>query len=124
MREIAEAIILGEGLRKSKSVPVNHIDKKPSQVALGKPIVKRGRKQQRLIHRVWKEVLTDVSNLKQKTDALTAGKFPHLCPTDSEAMEKRGTGIREQGSGISRRETSLPVLRSGLGCGVIPPFPR
>src|ERR1019366_740198 len=43
----------------------NYIQKKAGQVALGKPIVKRWGKQQRLVDRVGNEVLAHGSNLKQ-----------------------------------------------------------
>src|ERR1035438_5042672 len=47
-----------------------HIQKKAGQVALRKPIVKRWRKQKRLVDRVRNEVLAHESNLKQNTTTL------------------------------------------------------
>ena len=43
----------------------DHIDEKPSQVALRKQIMKRWGKLQRLVNRVRKEVLAHVSNLNE-----------------------------------------------------------
>jgi hypothetical protein len=48
-----------------KSGAENHIQKKTRQVAIGKPIVKRWGKQQRLVDHVKNEVLDRGSNLKQ-----------------------------------------------------------
>jgi hypothetical protein len=45
----------------------NHIDQKPRQMALGKPIVKATGKHQRLVDRVRIEVLTHTSNLNQNS---------------------------------------------------------
>ena len=48
----------------SQSKLREHIDQKPSQVALSKPIVKQCGKQQRLVDRVRKEVLAHDKNRK------------------------------------------------------------
>src|SRR6267154_5308543 len=42
----------------------NHVDQKTGKVAIGKPVVKRWWKQQRLVNRVSNEVLPHGSNLK------------------------------------------------------------
>src|SRR5258707_15412708 len=60
-----------------------NVHQKARQVPIGKPIVKRRRKQKSLVHRVRKKVLPHEIKIKQNLLPAISTSLPDLCPTGS-----------------------------------------